>query len=171
MELAEIGIKPTPSRTAELKDMGLTKGPLFGELFLPPLYIFDLTACWLVNMAAFEACTVSPISSSVEGYTVSPYICLLQMLMDREEDVHELRAKRIIHGEFTNQETLDYFKGLGNNLFIACRYKALLAQLEEYKHKRRVLIAIHKAVYSNFKIIVTGLPSVGVLVGIFKALL
>uniref|UniRef100_A0ACD5Z1P2 Uncharacterized protein n=1 Tax=Avena sativa TaxID=4498 RepID=A0ACD5Z1P2_AVESA len=172
MDLAEIGVKLTPSRSVEFKDMALTKGPLFPVLSMPPLFLSELTACWLVNMAAFEATTAFPLGATTGEYTVSSYLTLLSMLMDRVEDVHELRAKRLIQSDFTNDRTLAFFKGgLTSYAYVNDRYIGILRQLADHKHKRWVWIAIHKFVYRYHKTIVTVLSIISVLIGIFHALL
>jgi hypothetical protein len=168
IELAEIGIKLTLSKTAEFKDIGLTEGTLFHKVFLPSLRLNENTACWLINMAAFEVCTALHDSE----YIVSSYLALFAMLMHREEDVHELRAKHLIHGEFTNKQTLHFFKGShAGNLRPGNEFYSILRRLERYKGRSGLWIAIHKFVYNNLKAIVTVLSIIGVLAGIFKALL
>lgn len=101
IELAEIGVKLTLSKSAELKDIGLTGSLLRRKLFLPSLRLNENTACWLVNMAAFEACA----ALSDDECTVGSYLALFAMLMHREEDVHKLRARHLILGEFTNKQS------------------------------------------------------------------
>ncbi|KAF7086554.1 hypothetical protein CFC21_089842 [Triticum aestivum] len=168
IELAEIGVKVTVSKTSEFRDIGVTEGPLFRNIFLPSLRLNENTACWLVNMAAFEAIT----ALFERDYIVSSYLSLFAMFMDREEDVHKLRAKRLIHGEFTNRQTLDFFKGRhAGNLLAGDDFYRILRRLERYKQRRWLWIAIHKFVYKNIKIIVAVLSIIGVLAGIFKALL
>mgnify|MGYP000886452938 CR=1 FL=1 len=73
--------------------MSIHSGCIFSQLSLTPLFINDFTACWLVNLAAYEACVSTGWPS--DGFVISSYISLLAMLMDKEEDVHELRAKSI----------------------------------------------------------------------------
>ncbi|CAM0943630.1 unnamed protein product [Alopecurus aequalis] len=171
IELAEINIKLTPSKTPELKDIGLTKGPIFRKLFLPPLRLNESTACWLMNMAAFETYTTLPEDGSIGEYTVTSYLALFATLMHREEDVHELRAKHLIHGEFTNKQTLDFFKGRhANDLCPGHRFFSILRKLERYKHKCWVWIAIHKFVYNHFKTIAPLLAIIGVIVAVLKVL-
>jgi hypothetical protein len=168
IELAEIGIKLILSKTSEFKDIGLTEGPLFRKIFLPSLRLNANTACWLLNMAAFEVCT----ALHDDEYIVSSYLALFAMFMHREEDVHELRANHLIHGEFTNKQTLDFFTGRhAGNLRPGKDFYSILRRLERYKQRYGPWIAIHKFVYNNVKIIVAVLSITGVLVGIFKTLL
>ncbi|KAI4996641.1 hypothetical protein ZWY2020_051561 [Hordeum vulgare] len=172
VDLAQTGIKLAPSKTAAFGGMALiSKGALFPELSMPPLFLSELTACWLVNMAAFES-TGSVHHGATSGhYIVSSYLTLLSMLMDRVEDVHELRAKRVIHSDFTNDTTLAFFKGgLTSYLYVNDRYLDILKLIEKHKLERWVWIAIHRFIYNNLKTIVAVLSIISVLVGIFKAL-
>uniref|UniRef100_A0ACD5X953 Uncharacterized protein n=1 Tax=Avena sativa TaxID=4498 RepID=A0ACD5X953_AVESA len=168
IELSEIGIKLTLSKTAEFKDIGLTEGALFRKIYMPSLRLNENTACWLINMAAFEVCTALHDNE----YIVSSYLSLFAMLMHREEDVHELRAKRLIHGEFTNKQALDFFKGRhAGNIRPGYDFYSILRRIERYKQRYALWIAIHKFVYKNVKTILAVLSIIGVLAGIFKALL
>uniref|UniRef100_A0A0E0AQ97 Uncharacterized protein n=1 Tax=Oryza glumipatula TaxID=40148 RepID=A0A0E0AQ97_9ORYZ len=184
-ELAEMGIRVIPSKAEWFTDMNLkTKKfalplfgekfalSLFGELSLTPLFLNDFSACWLVNMTALEACTATlgghPIS---DGFIISSYLSLLAMLMDKEEDVHELRAKGLIHSFFSNKEMLAFFKGLARHLRLGSRYFTIIQQIEDYKHNRRPFIVVHKFFYHNWRIIVKLVSIASVLVGIFKAIL
>ncbi|OEL29461.1 hypothetical protein BAE44_0009519 [Dichanthelium oligosanthes] len=91
VELAQIGVKLTASTVTWLGDMSLRKKPVLGELSLSPLFLNDVTACWLVNMATLEASTAASWDS--DGFVVSSYLSVVATLMDRKEDVHELRSK------------------------------------------------------------------------------
>ncbi|KAL6861752.1 hypothetical protein ACP4OV_017452 [Aristida adscensionis] len=169
VKLAQIGVMPAPSTAAWFADMRLRKNPVLGELALSPLFLDDVTASWLVNVAALEASTAASCES--DGVVVSSYLSVLAMLMDRKEDVHELRGRGVLRGHFSNTQTLAFFKGLGRRLRLGGRYVVVLEQIEAYKRNRPVRIAVHRFLYKNSKIIAAVLSIAGVVVGIFKALL
>ncbi|RLN03648.1 hypothetical protein C2845_PM13G01670 [Panicum miliaceum] len=172
VELAQIGVRLAPSTEPWFGVMRVRRGLLFGELSLSPPFLNDVTACWLVNMAALEASTAGATGAS-DGYVVSSYLSVLAMLMDSDDDVQQLRAKEVLHSTFSNKEVLRFFKGLARHLRFGVRYYATLEEIESYKRHRAVRIAIHKLLYNSFKAmtIATLFSIVGVLVGIFKTLL
>ncbi|CAN6170462.1 unnamed protein product [Urochloa humidicola] len=167
VELAQIGVKLAASKAGWLGDMNLRKRLVLGELSLSPLFLNDVTACWLVNMAALEACA----AWDLDGFVVSSYLSVVAMLMDRKEDVHELRSKGVLRSFFSNTQTLAFFKGLGRHLHLGGRYVVVLEQIESYKRNRPVRITAHRFLYKNYRIIAAVLSVAGVVIGIFKALL
>uniref|UniRef100_A0A8R7V8E7 Uncharacterized protein n=1 Tax=Triticum urartu TaxID=4572 RepID=A0A8R7V8E7_TRIUA len=160
IELAEIGIKLTASSKTGLADMSVQRGCLFGQLSLTALFVNNFTACWLVNMASYEACVSTTYPS--DGFIISSCISFLAMLMDKEEDMHELRAKHIVRSFFSNTGLLVFFKGLATHLRLRRHYFVITSKISKFKHERPVSIAVHRFVYKNFKTIVTVLSIGGV---------
>ncbi|TVU23795.1 hypothetical protein EJB05_26177, partial [Eragrostis curvula] len=167
-ELAEIGIKlQANNQKMQISAMNLVKGPLFAKLFLPPLSLDATIYCWLVNMAAFEMCTETYLDHDC---SVNSYLSLLSQLMNREEDVRELRSKNILHGPSSDRHTLEFFNDLAPDLMEGQAYWRLIEVLAEYRQKRWAWIIIYRFLYNNTKTIVAVLSIIGVLLGIFKAL-
>lgn len=170
IELAEIGINLKASRTAKFIDMGIIKKLFSSDIFLAPLLLDEIRACWLLNMAAFEVCMGTASRNDADKQIVCSYLAIFAMLMDREDDVHKLRSKRLVQGELTNKETLDFFKGVIKRISGGPLYFHIMEEIEDYKRKRWVWIKVHAFVYNNYKTIAAVLSIIGVLVGIFKAL-
>ncbi|CAN6331021.1 unnamed protein product [Urochloa humidicola] len=173
IELQEMGIRLTATETNKFfTDMRMKKTPLSAGIFLPPLLLDQVRACWLINMAAFEVCIGAGVrEDSLQQPVVCSYLAVLAMLMDREEDVHELRARRLVQGELTNRETLDFFKTLIKHISGGAHYLRILEDIEDYKLKRGVWVKVHVFVYRNLKTIITVFSIIGVIAGIFKTLL
>jgi hypothetical protein len=149
--------------------MNVRKKCVFGELSLC-LRCSSMTS-YLVNLAVLEAAGASTASSFVsDGYVVSSYLSVLAMLMDGEEDVHELRRRGVLCSHFSNTQMLAFFKGFGQHHRLGYNYFCIVGDIEEYMRRRPVRIAVHKFVYNNYKLIAAVLSIAGVLVGIFKAI-
>lgn len=169
IELAEIGVTLTATKSTELIHMGVKKkGNLFAELSLAPLSLDDTRACLLVNMAALELCTTSNFQDADdEESAVCSYLLLLGMIVDREEDVHELRRRRLLQGGggLTNREALEFLTSL-HGLRLGSRYVRTMEEIENYKVKRSTRTKVHAFVYRNMKTIVTVVSGITALAGI-----
>ncbi|CAL5008833.1 unnamed protein product [Urochloa decumbens] len=171
VDLAQIGVKLTASTAHWFADMKVQRQLLCGDLSLSSLSLGDFAACCLVNMAALETAESFDASSSEpDAFVVSSYLSLLTMLMDREEDVHELRMRGVLRSTFSNAQTLAFFKELGQYLQHGYDYRNTKVKISEYIRQRPVRTAVHKFVYNNHRIIVAVLSIAGALVGILKAL-
>ncbi|XP_066342197.1 UPF0481 protein At3g47200-like [Miscanthus floridulus] len=160
-ELTQMGIKLRVGKTmAKFSDMDLVRGHFFADLSLLPLYLDSVTACWLVNMAALETYTENFMTGG--DCSITSYLTFVSTLMNREQDVRELRARGIVDG-FSDRQTLEFFEGLAY-------FRTILA-IHEYTQERRLWTTVYRFLYNNRKIIATVLPIIGVLVGIFKTLL
>ncbi|CAN6333989.1 unnamed protein product [Urochloa humidicola] len=172
VELAEMGVKLTAIKTKKFGDMEMKKRHwplgLFGELSLAPLALDRRTACWMLNMVAYEAFLGA---TQADNFAVSSYIFLVAHLINREEDVQDLRARGIISSAMSDKETLDFFKSAAPSLRIGDRYIEIAGKIQEYTQERWIWIAIHRFIYNNFKIIIAVLSVVGVLAGLFKTIM
>lgn len=155
MELAEIGITFRANETAELVDMGLKKYVLFAELSLAPLSLNHARASRLVNMAAFEICTVpSFIDAKVEDSAVCSYLLLLCMLVHREEDVHELRRQGILQGGagLTDKQALKFFASL-QRLPDGQSCTRTMIEIENYRFHKKMQTKVYKKRKTIFKVL------------------
>jgi hypothetical protein len=172
IELAEMGITLTPSTTTELAHMGFKKGCLSGELFLPHILLNYLRASFLVNMAAFEI-TSKPRSNSGEDTAVCSYVQLLGMLMDRKEDVQELRSRRLLQGGggLTDKETLEFFTSLqGVGVTMGLFYRRTIRDVQVYKQNSRMWVSGYSFWYKYKTTLLAGISGIATLSGIFLAL-
>jgi hypothetical protein len=174
IELAEIGIFLTANKTTELPDMGLSrKWIIFKKLSMAPLSLSDVRASWLVNMAALELCTTPDFfdnhTAGFEDSAVCSYLLLLSMLMHREEDVHELRAKGILQGAgLNNNKTLDFFTSLHSLRKGRC-YALVMVQIQQYRNKRP-WIKVYTFVHNNRKYITTLVAAIIGLISLISTL-
>ncbi|KAJ1277826.1 hypothetical protein BS78_04G032900 [Paspalum vaginatum] len=173
IELAEIGITLTANETAELVNMGLNKkGVFFAELSLAPLSLDYARASRLLNMAAFELCTVPNfLDGRVEDSAVCSYLRLLSMLVHREEDVHQLRRKGILQGGagLTNKEALDFFTSLQSLPGGFC-YTRTMVEIESYRVNRSMRTKAHAFFHKKKTTICTVLSTIVAVVSIFGTL-
>lgn len=174
IELAEIGIKLKANKSALFTDMNVRERGLFcGELSLTPLSLNDTTACWLVNMAAFEVSTASTFRDDhPDRSAICSYLALLSVFMHGEEDVREMRAKHILDGHRTNAEMLTFFKGVVKLLpDTGFRFAYIMSSIAGYKARRRIRTKLHRLVYTNLWTIIPVVTIIGTLVAIFQTLL
>nr|CAD1828574.1 unnamed protein product [Ananas comosus var. bracteatus] len=128
--------------------MSLRPGLALREAVPPPIVISGLTQVHIANMVALERCTVDE-----SDYGVGSYLSVLALLMSGEEDVKELRLKRIMHSVLSDRQTLDFFESLSLHLLPRDNYRYVLQRLNDYYRKRRVRVILHKFIYKNFKFI------------------
>ncbi|CAO2206234.1 unnamed protein product [Urochloa humidicola] len=168
--LSQIGLKLTASTASWFADAVVQKKPLFGELSLTPLFLNEIVARVLVNMVALEVAQATYASHDADGFVVSSYLSVLAMLMDREEDVQQLRARGVLCAHFSNTQTLAFFKTLAQHLRLGYNYFAIVHDIDDYIRRRPVRIFVHRFVYNNIRVIASVLSIASVLAGIFKAL-
>ncbi|KAL2535001.1 Plant protein of unknown function (DUF247) [Abeliophyllum distichum] len=87
-ELAKSGIHFRASETINFTDVKFKSYYIYGKLTLPPIVVDDATKPLLLNLAAYEMSRHGP-----SELKVASYICLMDSLIDRAEDVKELRKK------------------------------------------------------------------------------
>ncbi|TXG70180.1 hypothetical protein EZV62_005115 [Acer yangbiense] len=94
-ELIAVGISLKPSKTSSIRSITFS----WGTLTIPPIIVDDSTAAKLLNMAAYEMCP-----DFQNGFEVSSYIFFMDSLIDRAQDVKELRESGILHNALGSDE-------------------------------------------------------------------
>ncbi|CAO2184636.1 unnamed protein product [Urochloa humidicola] len=176
IKLEKIGIKLTANKTMKLIDMRLDQEGtgFFPKLSLAPLSLDRDRASHLVNMAAFELCTVKSFGNAPgdEDSAVCSYVTLLAMLVCREEDVHQLRERDILQGGggLSNLEVLRFFTSLQGMRLGPC-YIRIMRQIESYQEKRRPQARLCEFWYNYKTIVLTAIGVIGTLVGIIAPII
>uniref|UniRef100_A0A6M2EJE9 Uncharacterized protein n=1 Tax=Populus davidiana TaxID=266767 RepID=A0A6M2EJE9_9ROSI len=110
-ELKNVGISFMPSNTHVFTDVKFKQTALGGALLIPPLSIEEETKPLLLNLAAYETCA---------GWNYSrctSYVCLMRSLIDKPEDVKELRSKGILRTTIGSDDQIaQIFKEITTNL-------------------------------------------------------
>jgi len=110
-ELKNVGISFMPSNTRVFTDVKFKNTLLGGALCIPPLSIEDSTKSLLLNLAAYETC-----AGWYYGRCTS-YVCLMRSLIDKPEDVKELRSKGILRTTIGSDDQIaQIFKEMTTNL-------------------------------------------------------
>ncbi|CAL4982642.1 unnamed protein product [Urochloa decumbens] len=175
IELAEMGISVTPSKSMKLTAMSLDmEGHLLsGELCLPALSLDRDRASHLVNMAALELCTVKSFSRAkyASDSAVCSYLLLLAMLVHREEDVHELRVRGLLvgGGGLTNAEALRFLSSF-QGLRWGQHYNYIMETIDSYRARRRTRTKMHAFFYNHWKTITAVIGVVSTVAGIIGTL-
>ncbi|KAL9374774.1 hypothetical protein Peur_031653 [Populus x canadensis] len=110
-ELKNVGISFMPSNTRVFTDVKFKNTLLGGALCIPPLSIEEETKPLLLNLAAYETCA---------GWyyaRCTSYVCLMRSLIDKPEDVKELRSKGILRTTIGSDDRIaQIFKEITTNL-------------------------------------------------------
>ncbi|XP_076925531.1 UPF0481 protein At3g47200-like [Bidens hawaiensis] len=100
-ELVDVGIQFKPSGSLSLSSVEFSKGWLrfSAHVKLPRITVDDSTKHMLFNMMAYEMCL-----NSVDHAWVTSYVCLLDSLIDRPEDVKILRKAWVLETSLGSDE-------------------------------------------------------------------
>ncbi|KAJ6677301.1 hypothetical protein OIU85_010463 [Salix viminalis] len=110
-ELKNVGISFVPSNTSVFVNVNFKKTFLGGALCIPPLNIEDSTKSLLLNLAAYETC------AGLYSAKCTSYVCFMRSLIDKPEDVKELRSKGILRTTIgTDDQIAQIFKEMTTNL-------------------------------------------------------
>jgi hypothetical protein len=110
-ELKNVGISFMPSTTSVFTDVKFKNTLLGGALLIPPLSIEEETKPLLLNLAAFETC------GGWYSKKCTSYVCFMRSLIDKPEDVKELRSKGILRTTIGSDDQIaQIFKEITTNL-------------------------------------------------------
>jgi len=185
-ELADVGITVVPKEVAlnkkeaaGLLEMVLKPKWLFfffsvTDLELPPLFLTDANATWLVNMAAFELCKTPDFERDGipdEDSAVCSYLHLFAMLLDKEQDVHELQKNHVMEGGgLTSKEALEFFTCIGKNMRLGQCYLYMIVKIENFKRNRSTLLKCFLFLKKHKNRIMTLASLIALLAGILSSL-
>ncbi|KAG5609468.1 hypothetical protein H5410_020749 [Solanum commersonii] len=109
-ELKKVGIRCSCAISDHRKVIHLKSSMLSGKLFLPQLIIDELTLPLLYNLVAYEySCSLEYTS-----FGILSYLSFMSMLINREEDVKELRAREVIllNLKVSDDQVVNFFKDI-----------------------------------------------------------
>ncbi|WCJ30234.1 hypothetical protein M5689_011806 [Euphorbia peplus] len=112
-ELKSVGVHFKKSQSYNFDDVDFKSYFVYGYLTLPPFLVDELSKPLLLNLAAYESCPDTPDPA----YQVSSYIVFLNSLIDKPEDVKELRSKGILLNSLgSDQDMVDLFNEISKYL-------------------------------------------------------
>ncbi|KAF8398278.1 hypothetical protein HHK36_017205 [Tetracentron sinense] len=138
-ELNTAGIECIRSHKCCLDAVEFKKSCIYGKLYLPPITIDDSTKPLFLNLIAYERCPDAP-----DDDAISSYICFMDALIDRAEDVKELRSKGILLNFLgSDEQVADLFNQISTNLVLDPHsYGRVKGEIEKhYNNTCRVLLA------------------------------
>ncbi|TYI03835.1 hypothetical protein ES332_A11G369700v1 [Gossypium tomentosum] len=94
-ELKKAGIWLKASKTSCLTDISFNRIFFFGKLYLPPITVDDST----MNLIAYEMCP-----DFDNDFTVTSFMCSLDLLIDEAEDVKEMRDAGVLYNGLGSEE-------------------------------------------------------------------
>ncbi|KAJ6294901.1 hypothetical protein OIU76_022897 [Salix suchowensis] len=110
-DLKDVGISFVPNNTTVFVDVDFKNTILGGALRIPPLNIEVSTKSLLLNLAAYEAC------AGLYSAKCTSYVCFMRSLIDKPEDVKELRSKGILRTTIGSDDQIaKIFKEMTTNL-------------------------------------------------------
>ncbi|EXB59952.1 Isoflavonoid 7-O-beta-apiosyl-glucoside beta-glycosidase [Morus notabilis] len=153
-ELKAAGIKLEP--TDSLKKIAFQSQFLIsGQLLLPTLIVDNSTARMLLNLVAYEMCVSRQISLESfhkEFSWIASYISLLDLLIDNEHDVKDLRAAGVLRNSLSSDgEAAQLINRIGSNCFAppVDKYEHVKYNIEKH-YKRKCTIWTAQVWYAYF---------------------
>ncbi|KAK3217997.1 hypothetical protein Dsin_011967 [Dipteronia sinensis] len=110
-KLREAGINLKPSETSCVTDITF----IGGTLKLPPILLDESTASTFLNILGYERCP----DFHNHNFEFSSYMYFMDKLIDRTQDVEELREKNILQHELGRDEDVaELFNEIGSHSFL-----------------------------------------------------
>ncbi|XP_076919682.1 UPF0481 protein At3g47200-like [Bidens hawaiensis] len=148
-ELVDVGIHFMPSSRMSLARVEFSKGLLrfLAHVKLPRITVNDSTKYMLLNMITYETCLCK-----IKDAWVTSYVCFLDSLIDRPEDVKILRKSWVLETSLgSDEEVAKLFNEIGTDLVPYCN--AYLGTRDEiqrhYDNWRNTLFSQLKNEYFN----------------------
>ena len=152
--LKQQGIKLKRSDSCSLRSVSFHTHFCFrGHLKLPPLVVDGSTTRKLLNLLAYEMC--HPDDDQINGCEngiVASYVRLLDLLIDNEDDVKDLRAADIIRNHLSSDvEVAKLFNSLGSICIAPPHdiYKDVKSGIEKH-YKRKFVIWMAQVYRDHF---------------------
>ncbi|XP_010938732.1 UPF0481 protein At3g47200-like [Elaeis guineensis] len=145
-ELREVGIKFRQSNSLYLRDIQFRPCAVWGTLSLPKIVIDDLARSRFLNMIALEM-----YLGSAGDYGITSFVWFLDCLIDRAEDVRELREEGILLNALgSDEQVAELFNELATNL--APDYRAYGDVLKGIRQHRdsKFKVSIYTFLHTHF---------------------
>ncbi|XVF40942.1 hypothetical protein PTKIN_Ptkin01aG0241300 [Pterospermum kingtungense] len=160
-ELKESGIYVVPSKTNNLRNIHFDCN-FFGRLRMPRLLVDDATASRFINLIALEMCP-----DFENDFGVTSYLCFLDTLIDKAEDVKELRATGMLHNYLgSDEEVADLFNRICGELVPDMNmYKEVTENIHKYCNNQWTT-TVAQGYYTHFSSPWTFLAFLGAIIGL-----
>ncbi|AES79247.2 hypothetical protein MtrunA17_Chr7g0238241 [Medicago truncatula] len=111
-DLRAVGIRLKSSATRRPTDVDFSAGWFAAKLTLPEIVVDDTSAATFLNLIAYEMCP-----DFENDYGICSFAAFMDSLIDRPEDVKELRSKGILLNSLgSDEEVADFFNIISTDL-------------------------------------------------------
>ncbi|KAI4346916.1 hypothetical protein L6164_007779 [Bauhinia variegata] len=147
LELKSAAIRVKRQQNISLKNISFSSSFFGGKLHLPPLVLNDSSVSTLLNWLAYEMC---PLFKN--EFEICSYVKFLDLLIDHQEDVKELRSSGIIHNSLgSDEEVVELLNTISSGLVHnPAIYSGIKNEVEKH-YKKTLSIWMAEAYYTYFK--------------------
>ncbi|XP_010938731.1 UPF0481 protein At3g47200-like [Elaeis guineensis] len=145
-ELREVGIRFRQSKKDHLSAIDFKPCAVWGTLSLPKIVVDDLTRSRFLNMIALEM-----YLGSAGDYGITSFVWFLDCLIDRAEDVRELREEGILLNALgSDEQVAELFNELATNLAPDYRaYSDVLNRISTHR-SNKFKVSIYTFLHTHF---------------------